>query len=83
MWYNANVDMTYSTEKVGRRTDAGMTIERKVSSIESSFRMENMNFDKECRMRVQGILSNKIIVADALAELNKKYGVSPVKYERS
>ncbi len=52
-----------------------MTINRKLSSIESSFRMENMNFDKECRNRVKGILSNKIVVNDAISELNKKYGV--------
>lgn len=59
-----------------------MTINRKLSSIESSFRMENMNFDKECRNRVKGILSNKIVVNDAISELNKKYGVSTVKRER-
>ncbi|MBQ8038281.1 MAG: hypothetical protein IJ274_00150 [Lachnospiraceae bacterium] len=56
-----------------------MTIERKVSSIEASFKMENMKFDKECRARVKGILNDKITVADALAELNKKYGVSSDK----
>lgn len=55
-----------------------MTINRKVSSIESSFRMENMPFDKECRNRVSGILSGKISCAEAIAELNKKYGVSKV-----
>ena len=60
-----------------------MTIDRKLSSIESSFRMENMKFDKECRNRVKGILSNKIAVNDAILELNKKYGVSTVKRERS
>lgn len=59
-----------------------MTINRKLSSIESSFRMENMNFDKECRNRVKGILSKKIVVNDAISELNKKYGVSTVKRER-
>lgn len=60
-----------------------MTIERKVSSMESSFKMENMQFDKECRVRVKGILSDKITVAEAIAELNKKYGVSTVMHERS
>ena len=60
-----------------------MTIDRKVRSIESSFRMENMNFDKDCRKRVTGILSGKISSAEAIAELNKKYEVSKVKCERS
>ena len=68
---------------MGRRKDTGMTIERKVSSIESSFKMENMQFDKECRVRVKGILSDKVTVAEAIAELNKKYGVSTVTNERS
>ena len=44
-----------------------MTIDRKVRSIESSFRMENMNFDKDCRKRVTGILSGKISSAEAIA----------------
>lgn len=60
-----------------------MTIDRKVRSIESSFRMENMNFDKDCRKRVTEILSGKISSTEAIAELNKKYGVSKVKCERS
>ena len=29
-----------------------MTVDRKVSSIEASFKMENMQFDTECRQRV-------------------------------
>ena len=60
-----------------------MTIERKLSSIESSFNMENMKFDRECRNRVKGVLSNRIIVDDAISELNKKYSVPKVKHERS
>lgn len=60
-----------------------MTIDKKVRSIESSFKMENMKFDKECRSRVKGILSGKIVASEAIAELNKKYGVSTVKRERS
>lgn len=60
-----------------------MTIERKVSSIESSFRMENMNFDSDCITRVKGILSGKVSVSDAINELNKKYRVSEVKREGS
>ena len=65
-----------------------MTVENRVSSIESSymgylfrnrctsFMMENMYFNNECRQRVKDILTNRITVSDALAELNKKYGVS-------
>ncbi len=60
-----------------------MTVERKLSSIESSFNMENMSFDSACRRRVKGILEDAIKVPDAIAELNKKYKVSSVKYERS
>lgn len=56
-----------------------MTLKQKASSIEASFNMENMKFDKECRRRVNGILANKITITDALAELNKKYGVSTKK----
>lgn len=60
-----------------------MTVESRVSSIESSFMMENMYFNNECRQRVKDILTNKITVSDALAELNKKYGVSEKQNERS
>lgn len=60
-----------------------MNIKRKVSSIESSFRMEDMIFDKACRTRVEKILSDKISVRDALSELNQKYGVSATGHERS
>lgn len=59
-----------------------MTIDRKVSSIESSFKMENMKFDEESRTRVKEVLSGKIVISDAIAELNKKYFVSTVKRER-
>ena len=52
-----------------------MRVERKVSSIESSFKMENMQFDAECRQRVTNVLVKKVSAADAIAELNKKYGV--------
>lgn len=45
--------------------------------------MENMPFDDECRKRVKNILEDKISVADALSELNKKYGVSAKRNERS
>ena len=45
-------------------------------SNSTSFMMENMYFNNECRQRVKDILTNRITVSDALAELNKKYGVS-------
>ena len=60
-----------------------MTIDRKVSSIESSFKMENMQFDAECRERVRNVLVNKVSANDAIAELNKKYGVFSKRRERS
>lgn len=52
-----------------------MIIDRKVSSIESGFRIEDTLFDEECRRRVKGVLTKNISVADAIAELNKKYSV--------
>ncbi len=52
-----------------------MTVDRQVSSIESSFQMENMLFDEECRKRVKDVLEKNISVADAIAELNRKYSV--------
>lgn len=60
-----------------------MTTERKVSSIESSFAMESFKFDDECRSRVKKVLEDKLTVADAIAELNKKYRVSSNRCERS
>ena len=62
-----------------------MTIDRRVSSIESSFRMENMPFDIECRqrVRVRDVLGKKFSAADAISELNKKYRVSKNQVERS
>lgn len=52
-----------------------MIIDRKVSSIESSFQLEDMLFDEECRKRVKDVLEKNISVADAIAELNRKYSV--------
>ena len=60
-----------------------MTVDRKVSSIEASFKMENMQFDTECRQRVKNVLTKKVSVADAIAELNRKYDVSAKRRERS
>jgi hypothetical protein len=68
---------------MGRRKDTCMTIERKVSSIESSFSMESLKFDDECRQRVEAVLTDKVTVSDAIAELNKKYRVSESRRERS
>ena len=50
-----------------------MTVDRRVSSIESSFKMEGMPFDAECRQRVKNVLAKKVSAADAISELNKKY----------
>ena len=58
-----------------------MIIDRKVSSIESSFQMDSMLFDEECRRRVKGVLTKNISVTDAIAELNKKYSVLAQKME--
>ena len=66
-----------------RRKDTNMTVDRKVSSIEASFKMENMQFDTECRQRVRNVLTKKVSVAEAIAELNDKYGVSAKRCERS
>ena len=68
---------------MGRRKDAHMTTDRKVSSIEASFSMENMKFDDACRTRVKNILEKKVTVADSISELNRKYGVSQKMNERS
>ena len=59
-----------------------MTVDRKVSSIVSSFRMENMPFDAACRQRVKNVLVKKVSAADAIIELNKKYKVSKKQIER-
>ena len=59
-----------------------MTVDRKVSSIESSFRMENMPFDAAYRQRVKNVLVKKVSAADAIIELNKKYKVSKKQIER-
>ena len=58
-----------------------MIIDRKVSSIESSFRIEGMPFNEECRKRVKDVLTKNIPVVNAIAELNRKYSVSAQKME--
>ena len=58
-----------------------MTVDRRVSSIESSFKMESMPFDAECRQRVRNVLTKKVSATDAISELNKKYRVSKKQVE--
>lgn len=58
-----------------------MTVDRQVSSIESSFQLEDMLFNEECRKRVKDVLEKNISVADTIAELNKKYSVLAQKME--
>ena len=52
-----------------------MTVDRKISSIESGFQTEGMTFDEECRKRVKDVLEKNMPAADAITELNKKYSV--------
>lgn len=58
-----------------------MTVDRKISSIESGFQTEGMTFDEECRKRVKDVLEKNMSVADAIAELNRKYSVLVQKME--
>lgn len=60
-----------------------MTVDRKVSSIESSFQMEGMLFNEECRKRVKDVITKNTSVVDAIEELNRKYIVSTQKNEGS
>lgn len=73
---------TFRRKRKGGR-DTSMTVDRKVSSIEASFKMEGMPFDTECRRRVKDVLVKKVSAADAIAELNRKYRVSVQTNERS
>lgn len=66
-----------------RGKDTRMTVDRRVSSIESSFKMESMPFDAECRQRVRNVLTKKVSATDAISELNKKYKVSKKQVEGS
>ena len=58
-----------------------MIIDRKVSSIESSFQMDSMLFDEECRRRVKDVLSKNTSAVDVVEELNRKYNVLAQKME--
>ena len=71
------MDRMYYYQYLGKDMDTSMTIERRINSIESSFKMENMKFDAECRTRVRNVLTKKISASDAIAELNKKYRMQP------
>lgn len=51
--------------------------------MEASFNMEGFRFDDDCRKRVENILESRLTVADAISELNRKYGVSQQDNERS
>ena len=59
-----------------------MTVKRILSSMEASFNMEGFRFDDDCRKR-ENILESRLTVADAISELNRKYGVSQQDNERS
>ena len=50
-----------------------MTPEIKLTNIESSFAMEDLPFDEECRDRIKKILKGTLSVQEAIVELNKKY----------
>ena len=50
-----------------------MASERKLTNIESSFAMEDLPFDEECRDRIKKILEGTLSIQEAIAELNKKY----------
>ena len=60
-----------------------MTVDRKISSIESGFRMEGMPFNEECRKRVKDVLTKSITVVDAITELDRKYRISAQKMEEN
>ena len=60
-----------------------MTVKRILSSMEASFNMEGFQFDNDWRKRVENILESRLTVADAISELNRKYGVSQQVNERS
>lgn len=50
-----------------------MKTDKQLSSIESSFAMEDLHFDEECRNRVKSVLNGTLSVKDAIAELDEKY----------
>lgn len=54
----------------------------KLTNIESSFAMEDLPFDEECRDRIKKILKGTLSVQEAIVELNKKYKYN-IKKENS
>lgn len=83
LWYTIEEQIPFCERERERRKDTRMTVDRRVSSIESSFKMEGMPFDAECRQRVRNVLVKKVSAADAIIELNKKYRVSKKQVEGS
>lgn len=81
LWYTIEEQIPFCERERGK--DTRMTVDRRVSSIESSFKMESMPFDAECRQRVRNVLTKKVSATDAISELNKKYRVSKKKVEGS
>ena len=51
LWYTIEEQIPFCERERGK--DTRMTVDRRVSSIESSFKMESMPFDAECRQRVK------------------------------
>ena len=82
LWYIIKKEQIPFCERE-RGKDTRMTVDRRVSSIESSFKMESMPFDAECRQRVRNVLTKKVSATDAISELNKKYRVSNKQVEGS
>ena len=81
LWYTIEEQIPFCERERGK--DTCMTVDRRVSSIESSFKMESMPFDAECRQRVRNVLTKKVSATDAISVLNKKYRVSKKQVEGS
>ena len=52
-----------------------MSVESMVENIRANFAMEDMHMSKDDERRVTGILSGTLSIEDAIAELDKKYGI--------
>ena len=52
-----------------------MSVENMVESIRASFAMEDLHMTKDDERRVTGILTGTLTISDAIAELDKKYGI--------
>ena len=64
MWYTIEEQIPFCERERGK--DTRMIVDRRVSSIESSFKMESMPFDAECRQRVRNVLTKKVSATDAI-----------------